>query len=93
MPSTKEHFDQLKEILNSETNYDVKIHVDVEPNTKEIHAHSFVLFAHCQFFKKVFPTARKENGYYIIKIPNINELSIKTILKQVILINHVYIYF
>src|SRR5437763_617540 len=87
--SREENFNKLKEILNSETNHDVNIYVDVEPNIKEIHAHSFVLSAHCQFFKNTLLTAKKENGYYIVKMPNIDELSIKTILKQVILLNHV----
>lgn len=76
-----EFFNNLEKLLDSEENYDVIIHVGVGTNAKEIHAHSSILSTRCSFFKNTLSDATKENGYYVLKKSNFNELVIRTILK------------
>ena len=56
--------------------HNVKIYVGIEPNIKEVHAHSSIICAHCPFFQNALTDAKA----------NLNEFAIKTILKFVILL-------
>ena len=69
------------EKLLREDFYDVKIYIGIEPNIKEIHAHSSIIYAHCTFFQNELINGTKENGYYIIKKTNIDEPIFKHIFK------------
>jgi len=77
-----EYVDNIKSLLDSEEIYDVKINVGTEPYTKEFHAHSFILYARCPFFKTALSEASK--GYsmhYVFEKTNISVLIFETILK------------
>jgi len=80
-PIFEKYFNENERLLNTEDFYDVKIHVGVEPNIKEVHAHASIISAHCQFFSNELSNATKENGYYIVKKANISEKLFKPILK------------
>ena len=75
------YFSENERLLNTEDLYDVKIYVGMEPNIKEVHAHSSIICAHCPLFRNELTNAKKENGYYIIEKANLNEMAFKTILK------------
>ena len=77
----KRYFSQNERLLNTEEFYDVKIYIGVEPNIKEIHAHSSIICAQCPFFRNELINGKKENGYYIVKKTNIDEPILKFILK------------
>jgi hypothetical protein len=76
----KRFFNKNESLFNTKDFYDVKIYVGIEPNIKEIHAHSFVC-AHCPSFQNELTNAKKENGFYIIEKANIDEQVFKPILK------------
>ena len=53
----------------------------MEPNIKEVHAHSSIICAHCLLLRNILINAKKENSFYIIKKENLNETIFKPILK------------
>ena len=75
------YFSENERLLNTEDLYDVKIYVGMEPNVKEVHAHSSIICTHCPLFRNELTNAKKENGFYIIKKPSLNETVFKPILK------------
>ena len=77
----EKYLNENERLLNTEDYYDVKIHIGVETNTKEFHAHASIICTHCPFFNNALNNARKENGYYIIKKANISEQVFKPILR------------
>jgi hypothetical protein len=78
---TRRYFNENERLLNTEDFYDVKIYVGMEPNIKEIHAHSSIICAHCPLLRNELTNSKKENGFYIIEKANLNETVFKPILK------------
>ena len=78
---TERYFSENERLLNTEDFYDVKIYVGMEPNIKEVHAHSSIICAHCSLFRNELINAKKENGFYIIEKANFNVKIFKPILK------------
>ena len=75
------YFSENERLLNTEDLYDVKFYVGMEPNIKEVHAHSSIISSHCPFFQKALTKAKKENGFYIIEKANFNVKIFKPLLK------------
>ncbi|RGB28701.1 hypothetical protein C1646_767496 [Rhizophagus diaphanus] len=63
----------LEELLKTETNYDVIIHVGKESDTKEFHAHSGFLCCRSNYFNSIISANNtiKIDGKYIINMPSI----------------------
>ncbi|EXX75926.1 hypothetical protein RirG_037590 [Rhizophagus irregularis DAOM 197198w] len=61
------------QLLKTETDYNVIIHIGKEPNFKEFHAHSCILRCRSEYFNKTLSAENIEekDGKYIIKLPNI----------------------
>ena len=78
---TARYFNEHERLLNTGDFYDVKIYVGMEPNIKEVHAHSSIISSHCTFFQNALTNAKKQNDFYIIKKTNFNEQIFKPILK------------
>ena len=77
----EKYLNENERLLNTEDYYDVKIHVGVEPNAKEFHAHASIICTHCPFFNNALNNTKKENGYYIIEKANISEQVFKPVLR------------
>ncbi|GES81040.1 BTB/POZ domain-containing protein [Rhizophagus clarus] len=60
------------QLLITEMDYNVIIHVGVKPNFKEFHAHSIILRCRSEYFNKMLTAENIEmkDGKYIIKKPN-----------------------
>ena len=67
----------------SDEDYNVIIYVGEEPNIKEFHAHSVILRCRSQYFRTAFNPnwAKKEDGTYILKKPNISGTIFQIILR------------
>ncbi|RIA97522.1 hypothetical protein C1645_813929 [Glomus cerebriforme] len=73
----------LGQLLKMEKDYNVIIHIGEKPNFKEFHAHSVILHVRSEYFNKVLSAENieKENGNYLIKLPNISPKAFEDILK------------
>ncbi|EXX75066.1 BTB/POZ domain-containing protein [Rhizophagus irregularis DAOM 181602=DAOM 197198] len=73
----------LGQLLVTETDYNVIVHIGKEPNSKEFHAHSIILRCRSEYFNNLFSTKNIEesDGKYIIKRPNISPQAFDIILK------------
>ena len=80
------------ELLETEKNYDVIIHIGEKPDFKEFHAHSIFLSCRSIHFNKILSDkdVKKENEKYVIKKPNITPQAFDDIIKLAIIINHHY---
>lgn len=67
----------------SEEDYNVIIYAGEEPNIKELHAHSIILRCRSQYFRAAFSPnwAKKSDGTYILKKPNISGTTFQIILR------------
>jgi hypothetical protein len=72
-----------KNLFEEEIEYDVIIYAGEEPNVKEIHAHSNILCIRSQYFRTAFSNewAKKKDGKFILKKPNISPHLFNIILK------------
>jgi hypothetical protein len=70
-------------LLETETDYNVIIHIGEKPNFKEFHAHSNILRCRSEYFDKILSTENieKKDGKYIIKKPSISPQAFDIILK------------
>ncbi|CAG8627130.1 20198_t:CDS:2 [Cetraspora pellucida] len=59
--------------FNDSSEYNVKLIVGTEPNVKEFKAHSIILQARSEYFQAALSIrwAREQDGFFIIKKPNI----------------------
>ncbi|CAB4444558.1 unnamed protein product [Rhizophagus irregularis] len=75
--------DAFGQLLSTEMDYNVIIHVGEKPNFKEFHAHSIILRCRSEYFNKILTDedAEKKDGKYIIKKPNISPQAFDIILK------------
>ncbi|GES81047.1 BTB/POZ domain-containing protein [Rhizophagus clarus] len=73
----------LGQLLITETDYNVIIHIGEEPNHKEFHAHSNILRCRSEYFNKILSAENieRKDGKYIIKKPNISPQAFDIILK------------
>lgn len=73
----------LEELLKTETNYDVIIHVGKESDIKEFHAHSGFLCCRSDYFNSILSTkdTNKKDGKYVINKPNITPQAFDVIIK------------
>ena len=72
----------LGQLLKTEIDYNVIIHIGEEPNFKEFHAHSGILCCRSEYFNKMpAKDIKKNDGKYIIKISNISYQTFDIILK------------
>ncbi|RIA92254.1 hypothetical protein C1645_874890 [Glomus cerebriforme] len=71
------------QLLKTEMDYDVIIHIGENPNFKEFHAHSIILRCRSEYFNKIFSTENieKKKGKYLIKNPKITPQAFDVILK------------
>ncbi|CAB4444560.1 unnamed protein product [Rhizophagus irregularis] len=69
----------------SEEDYNVIIYAGEEPNIKELHAHSIILRCRSQYFRAAFSPnwAKKSDGTYILKKPNISGTTFQIILRYI----------
>ncbi|CAG8465499.1 8400_t:CDS:2 [Scutellospora calospora] len=74
-----------KQIYETKGDYDVIIYAGEEPNTKEIHAHSFVLRNKSAYFRGAFTSGwavkDQNSGCFTFKKPNISPSIFEIILK------------
>ena len=62
----------LGELLKSEANYDVIVHIGKQPDFREFHAHSILLCCRSHYFNKMLSAKDIEkNGKYVIKKPDL----------------------
>ncbi|RIA97531.1 hypothetical protein C1645_801737 [Glomus cerebriforme] len=73
----------LGQLLETETDYNVIVHIGEEPNFKEFHAHSNILRCRSEYFNKIFSAENieKKDGKYLIKMSNISPKAFDDILK------------
>ncbi|GBC06618.1 hypothetical protein RclHR1_06980002 [Rhizophagus clarus] len=73
----------LEELLKTEANYDVIIHVGKKPDIKEFHAHSVFLCCRSDYFNSILSTKDiiKRDGKFVIKMPNITPQAFDVIIK------------
>ncbi|CAB4392725.1 unnamed protein product [Rhizophagus irregularis] len=73
----------FKQLFETEIGYDVIIYAGETPNVKEIHAHSNILCIRSQYFHTAFSNkwAKKINGKFILKKPNIMPHIIEIIIR------------
>jgi hypothetical protein len=73
----------LGQLLKTEVDYNVIIHIGEEPNFKEFHAHSNILRCRSEYFNKMLSAENieKKDGKYIIKKQNISPQAFDIILK------------
>ncbi|RGB35317.1 hypothetical protein C1646_759488 [Rhizophagus diaphanus] len=73
----------LGQLLKTEEDYNVIIHIGEEPNFKEFHAHSNILRCRSEYFSKIISSENieRKDGKYIIKKPNISPQAFEIILK------------
>ncbi|CAI2167183.1 19852_t:CDS:2 [Funneliformis geosporum] len=73
----------FEKLLQTEKDYNVIIYVGNEPNFKEVHAHSNVLYCRSEYFNELLSTEdiEREDGKYIIKKPNLTPQAFDVILK------------
>jgi len=71
------------QLLKTEADYNVIIHIGEEPNFKEFHVHFNVLYCRSEHFNKILSekNIEKTNGKYIIKKPNITPQAFDVIIK------------
>ena len=71
-----------EKLFDEEKDYDVIIYAGKEPNLKELHAHSYILYARSQHndaFSKEF--AEEKDGKFIFRKPNIEPNLLTIILR------------
>ncbi|RGB35308.1 hypothetical protein C1646_742341 [Rhizophagus diaphanus] len=75
--------DAFGQLLSTEMDYNVIIHIGEKPNFKEFHAHSIILRCRSEYLNKILTAedAEKKDGKYIIKKPNISPQAFDIILK------------
>ena len=73
----------LGELLETETNYDVIIHIGEKPDFKEFHAHSIFLCCRSHYLNEILSAKdiKKKDGKYIIRKPNITPQAFDIIIK------------
>ncbi|RGB35318.1 hypothetical protein C1646_759489 [Rhizophagus diaphanus] len=73
----------LGQLLKTEVDYNVIIHIGEEPNFKEFRAHSNILRCRSKYFNKILSSENieRKDGKYIIKKPNISPQAFEIILK------------
>ena len=73
----------FEQLLKTETEYNVIIHIGEGPNLKEFHAHSNILRCRSEYFNKILSAenVEKKDGKYIIKKPNFIPQAFDIILK------------
>ena len=74
---------ELGQLLQTEADYNVVIHIGEGPNFKEFHAHSGILRCRSEYFSKELSAedAKKKDGKYLIKKQNISSQVFDIILK------------
>ena len=62
-----------EKLFETEIGYDVIIYAGEEPNVKEFHAHSSILFIRSEYFRFAFSNewAKKKDEKFILRKPNI----------------------
>ncbi|UZO13472.1 uncharacterized protein OCT59_004970 [Rhizophagus irregularis] len=75
----------LGQLLKTEEDYNVIIHIGEEPNFKEFHAHSNILRCRSEYFNKILSSENieRKDGKYIIKKSNIYPQAFEIILKYI----------
>ncbi len=74
--------ESLGQLLKTEDDYNVVIHIGEEPNFKEFHAHSNILRCRSKYFNKILSeNIEKKDEKYIIKKPNISPQAFDIIIK------------
>jgi hypothetical protein len=73
----------LEELLKTEANYDVIIHVRKKPDIKKFHAHSIFLCCRFDYFNSILSVKDtiKKDGKYVINRPNITPQAFDVIIK------------
>src|ERR1044072_3192584 len=73
----------FENLFKTKKNYDVIIQAGEENNQKEIYAHSIVLRCQSNYFDAAFSAhwARKKDGKYFLKKPNISPHTFETIIR------------
>ncbi|RIA86935.1 hypothetical protein C1645_807548 [Glomus cerebriforme] len=73
----------LENLLKTETDYNVIIHIGETSNFKEFHAHRIILCCRSEYFNKILSDSNieKKDGNYIIRKPNITPQVFDFILK------------
>ncbi len=73
----------LGQLLKTETDYNVIIHIGEKPNFKEFHVHFNILYCRSEYFKKILSerNIEKINGKYIIKKPHITPQAFDVVIK------------
>ncbi|PKK68166.1 hypothetical protein RhiirC2_851651 [Rhizophagus irregularis] len=77
-----EILEAIRNLLKTETDYNVIIQVGEKPNFKEFHAHSIILRCRSKYFDIIFSdkNIERKDGKYLIKKPNISPQAFNTIL-------------
>ena len=72
-----------EKLFETEVGYDVIIYAGEDPNVKEIHAHSNILYIRSQYFRSAFSNewAEKRDGKFILRKPNISPQLFSIILR------------
>ena len=85
----KEIIDNYKILYDTKEGYDAKIYAGEKPNTKEFHAHFFILKTQSKFFKTIFTEdVQKIDGYFILNLnysPKIVEILLRYMFKNMFL--------
>ena len=70
-------------LLENPEDYNVKIRVGEEPDTKEFKAHSLILSSRSTYFKNALSPrwAKKEGGIIIFNKPNISPLVFEVVMR------------
>jgi hypothetical protein len=74
-------------LLKESDDYDVIIYAGKEPNVQKFHAHTVILRARSRYFRRALSRdwAKKEDGIYVFKKPNITAQVFEVVLKWVAL--------
>ncbi|KAG9288944.1 hypothetical protein G9A89_019569 [Geosiphon pyriformis] len=81
----KKFFVDIGKILEQDDAHDVIIYAGEEPSIKEYKAHSLILCARSHYFSTALSAdwAKKEDGIFVFKKPNISPEVFEIILKYV----------
>ncbi|CAG8528539.1 40907_t:CDS:2 [Gigaspora margarita] len=80
----KDVVDDLRRLYETKEGYDTIIIAGEEPDIEEIYAHALILRTRSSYFRSALSAEwaeRANNGYLVLKKPNINPLTIKIIMK------------
>jgi hypothetical protein len=73
----------FEQLLKTEIDYNVIIHIGKKPNFKEFHAHSNILRCRSEYFNRILSARNieKKDEKYLIKYPNISPQAFTIIIK------------